>query len=49
VPNLSALAAVLRSGDARVVTSEVHPLADAAKAVSHMLGHHATGQVAITV
>jgi len=47
--NLESLARLLQSGDARVVISEVHPLADAAKAVSHMLGHHAVGKVAITV
>jgi NADPH:quinone reductase-like Zn-dependent oxidoreductase len=47
--NLNALATILQSGDARVVISEVHPLADAAKAVAHMLGHHAVGKIAITV
>ncbi len=47
--NLSALATLLGSGDARVVVSEVYPLADAAKAVAHMFGHHAIGKIAITV
>jgi NADPH:quinone reductase-like Zn-dependent oxidoreductase len=47
--NLQALAALLQSGDARVIISEVYPLADAAEAVAHMLGHHAVGKVAITV
>jgi NADPH:quinone reductase-like Zn-dependent oxidoreductase len=47
--SLQSLAALLESGDARVVISEVHPLADAAKAVARMLGHHATGKIAITV
>jgi NADPH:quinone reductase-like Zn-dependent oxidoreductase len=47
--NLTSLATFLQSGDARVVISEAYPLADAAKAVSHMLGHHAIGKLAITV
>jgi len=47
--NLKSLAALLQSGDARVIISEVYPLADAADAVAHMLGHHAVGKVAITV
>jgi NADPH:quinone reductase-like Zn-dependent oxidoreductase len=32
-----------------VVISETYPLAGAAKAVAHMLGHHAIGKLAITV
>jgi len=47
--NLNSLAARLQSGQTRVVVSEVHPLADAAQAVAHMLGHHAVGKIAITV
>jgi NADPH:quinone reductase-like Zn-dependent oxidoreductase len=47
--NLETLATFLQNGDVRVVISEVYPLADAAKAVAHMLGHHAVGKVAITV
>jgi NADPH:quinone reductase-like Zn-dependent oxidoreductase len=47
--NLESLAAVLRSGDVRVIISETYPLADAAEAVAHMAGHHAIGKVAITV
>jgi NADPH:quinone reductase-like Zn-dependent oxidoreductase len=47
--NLRSLATFLQSGDARVVISEVYPLADAAKAVAHILGHHAIGKVAITL
>lgn len=47
--NLNSLAALLQSGDARVVISKTYPVADAAKAVAHMLGHHATGKLAITV
>ncbi|MGZ6565698.1 MAG: zinc-binding dehydrogenase [Solirubrobacteraceae bacterium] len=40
---------MLQSGDARVVISKTYPVADAAKAVAHMLGHHAIGKLAITV
>jgi NADPH:quinone reductase-like Zn-dependent oxidoreductase len=47
--NLQSLAGLLQSGDVRVVISEAHPLADAATAVAHMLGHHAVGKIAITV
>jgi NADPH:quinone reductase-like Zn-dependent oxidoreductase len=47
--NLKSLAAFLGSGDAQVIISEAYPLADAAGAVAHMLGHHAVGKVAITV
>jgi NADPH:quinone reductase-like Zn-dependent oxidoreductase len=47
--NLTALAALLRSGDARVVIAETYSLADAAEAVAHMAGHHAVGKVAIAV
>jgi NADPH:quinone reductase-like Zn-dependent oxidoreductase len=47
--NLNALAALLQSGDARVVISETYPLDDAARAVAHMLGHHTVGKLAITV
>jgi NADPH:quinone reductase-like Zn-dependent oxidoreductase len=47
--NLQSLATLLQSGDARVVISEVYPLADAAKAVAQMLAHHAIGKIAITV
>jgi NADPH:quinone reductase-like Zn-dependent oxidoreductase len=47
--NLKSLATLLESGDARVVISEVYPLADAPKALAHMLGHHATGKLAISV
>ncbi len=47
--NLNSLATLLQSGDARVVISDAYPLADAAKAVAHMLGHHAIGKLAITI
>ena len=47
--NLGALAGLLESGAVRVVIDETYSLDRAAAAVSHMLGHHARGQVAITV
>jgi NADPH:quinone reductase-like Zn-dependent oxidoreductase len=45
--NLEALAAHLESADVKVVIDKVYPLSQAADAVSHMLGHHARGKVAI--
>jgi NADPH:quinone reductase-like Zn-dependent oxidoreductase len=47
--NLRSLATLLENRDVRAVISETYPLADAARAVSRMLGHHAVGNVAITV
>ena len=47
--NLGALAALLESGDVKVVTDEVYPLSEAANAVARMLGHHAVGKVVIAV
>jgi len=47
--NLDALAALLESGDVKVVVDEVYPLSEAASAVAHMLAHHARGKVAIAV
>jgi NADPH:quinone reductase-like Zn-dependent oxidoreductase len=47
--NLGALAGLLESGIVRVVTDKTYSLDAAAAAVAHMLGHHARGQVAITV
>jgi NADPH:quinone reductase-like Zn-dependent oxidoreductase len=47
--NLSSLAALLGSGDVRVVIDQTYPLAGAPAAVAHMLGHHARGKLAITV
>jgi NADPH:quinone reductase-like Zn-dependent oxidoreductase len=46
--NLEALAAGLES-DARVVIDATYPLADAGKAVAHMLSHRARGKIVITV
>jgi NADPH:quinone reductase-like Zn-dependent oxidoreductase len=45
--NLDALAALLQSGEVKVVIDKVYPLGEAANAVAHMLGHHARGKVAI--
>ena len=47
--NLDALASLLESGAVRVVIDKTYPLDGTADAVSHMLGHHARGKVAITV
>jgi NADPH:quinone reductase-like Zn-dependent oxidoreductase len=45
--NLEDLAALLESDDVKVVIDKVYPLSQAADAVAHMLGHHATGKVVI--
>ena len=47
--NLEALAELLESGAVDVVIDRVFSLDESANAVSHMLGHHARGKVAITV
>jgi NADPH:quinone reductase-like Zn-dependent oxidoreductase len=47
--NLEALAALLESGEVEVVIDTVYPLAEAGRAVAHLLGHHARGKVVITV
>jgi NADPH:quinone reductase-like Zn-dependent oxidoreductase len=47
--HLDSLAALLESGEVNVVIDKVYPLSEAAKAVAHMLGHHAIGKVAIAV
>jgi NADPH:quinone reductase-like Zn-dependent oxidoreductase len=47
--NLEALAALLESGDVKVVIDEVYPLGETGEAVGHMLGHHARGKIAIAV
>ena len=47
--NLAALATLLESGDVKVVIDETYALSDAAKAVAHMLGHHARGNIAIAI
>jgi NADPH:quinone reductase-like Zn-dependent oxidoreductase len=47
--HLDALAEFLASGVVEVVIDTTYPLADAAEAVAHMLGHHAKGKIAIAV
>jgi NADPH:quinone reductase-like Zn-dependent oxidoreductase len=47
--NLDALAALLESGDVKVVIDKTYALGDAADAVAHMLAHHARGKVVIAV
>jgi len=47
--NLSALASLLKSGAVRVIIDKTYPFDQTAAAVAHMLGHHARGQVAITI
>jgi len=47
--NLDALAALLESGDVKVIIDKTYSLNEAAKAVAHMLGHHARGKVVIVV
>jgi NADPH:quinone reductase-like Zn-dependent oxidoreductase len=46
---MDALAALLESGDVKVVIDMVYPLSEAANAVAHMLEHHAKGKVVIAV
>jgi NADPH:quinone reductase-like Zn-dependent oxidoreductase len=47
--NLDALRRLLESGDVRVVIDTTYPLDQAAKAVTHMLAHHASGKIAVAV
>jgi NADPH:quinone reductase-like Zn-dependent oxidoreductase len=47
--NLAALGRLLESGEVRVVIAQTYPLDQAARAVAHMLEHHASGKIAITV
>jgi NADPH:quinone reductase-like Zn-dependent oxidoreductase len=47
--NLNALVRLLESGEVKAVIDKTYPLDKAASAVAHMLGHHASGKVAITV
>lgn len=46
--NLGALAALLESGDVRVIIDRVYPLGETAAAIAHMRAHHARGQIIIT-
>ena len=45
--NLDTLAALLESGDVKVVIDQTYALSETASAVAHMLGHHARGKVVI--
>ena len=47
--NLNALASLLESGAVQVIIGKTYPFDQTAAAVAHMLGHHARGQVAITI
>ena len=47
--NLAALLQLLESGQVKVVIAQTYPLDQAAEAVTHMLGHHPGGKIAITV
>jgi NADPH:quinone reductase-like Zn-dependent oxidoreductase len=47
--NLAALRQLLESGQVRVVIAQTYPLGQAASAVTHMLAHHPSGKIAITV
>jgi NADPH:quinone reductase-like Zn-dependent oxidoreductase len=47
--NLTELRRLLESGEVRVVIAQTYPLGQAARAVAHMLGHHPSGKIAITV
>ena len=47
--NLTALGRLLESGQVKVVIAQAYPLGQAAAAVTHMLGHHPGGKIAITV
>ncbi|MFC8042025.1 NAD(P)-dependent alcohol dehydrogenase [Nocardia sp. NPDC057353] len=46
--NLSAVAALLGTGEVTAVVERSYPLAEAARAVAHMLGHRARGNIVIT-
>src|SRR5438552_2502293 len=46
--NLAALLRLLESGQVKVVIAQTYPLNQAAEAVTHMLGHHPGGKIAIT-
>ena len=46
--NLAALRQLLQSGEVKVVIAQTYPLDQTAEAVTHMLGHHPGGKIAIT-
>ncbi len=45
--NLNDLAKLLESGEVKPVIDTVYPLEDTPKAVAHMLGHHAAGNIVV--
>ncbi|WP_194916789.1 NAD(P)-dependent alcohol dehydrogenase [Catenulispora rubra] len=47
--NLNALVRLLESGEAKTIIERAYPLDDAAGAITRVLGHHASGKIAITV
>jgi NADPH:quinone reductase-like Zn-dependent oxidoreductase len=47
--NLAALRRLLESGEVKVVIAQTYPLSQTATAVAHMLEHHPSGKIAITV
>jgi NADPH:quinone reductase-like Zn-dependent oxidoreductase len=47
--HLGDLAALLISGEVKVIIEKSYPLAEAAHAVAHMLAHHARGNIVITM
>jgi NADPH:quinone reductase-like Zn-dependent oxidoreductase len=46
---LQGIAALLESGQVKVVTDRVYPLEQTGQAVAHMFGHHAKGNVVVSV
>jgi NADPH:quinone reductase-like Zn-dependent oxidoreductase len=47
--NLAALRRLLETGEVKVVIARTYPLEQAAAAITHMLEHHPSGKIAITV
>ena len=47
--NLSDLSKLLESGEVKAVIAKAYPLVEAPQAVAHILGHHAAGNIAITM
>jgi NADPH:quinone reductase-like Zn-dependent oxidoreductase len=47
--NLLSLADLLESGDVKVVIDKVYPLSEAGRAVAHMLGHRAQGNIVLNI
>jgi NADPH:quinone reductase-like Zn-dependent oxidoreductase len=47
--NLTALVRLLETGKVRVVIEQTYPFDKTASAVAHVLGHHASGKVAIVI